>query len=83
MRSYSAVAMTVRMNRELQRRDCERPSERSTRHIEIALPSGVSYGAGDHLGIVPRNGLETIRRVLMRFKLDPSLYVTDLAARRR
>jgi cytochrome P450/NADPH-cytochrome P450 reductase len=76
MRSYSAVAMTVRMNRELQRRDCERPSERSTRHIEIALPSGVSYSAGDHLGIVPRNGLETIRRVLMRFKLDPSLYAT-------
>jgi cytochrome P450/NADPH-cytochrome P450 reductase len=76
MRSYSAVAMTVRMNRELQRRDCERPFERSTRHIEIALPGGVSYSAGDHLGIVPRNGLETIRRVLMRFKLDPSLYAT-------
>ena len=76
MRSYSAVAMTVRMNRELQRRDCEPPSERSTRHIEIALPSGVSYSAGDHLGIVPRNGLEAIRRVLMRFKLDPSLYAT-------
>ncbi len=76
MRSYSAVGMTVRMNRELQRRDCERPSERSTRHIEIALPAGASYGAGDHLGIVPRNGLESIRRVLMRFKLDPSLYVT-------
>jgi cytochrome P450 / NADPH-cytochrome P450 reductase len=76
MRSYSAVAMTVRMNRELQRRDCERPSERSTRHIEIALPSGVSYSAGDHLGIVPRNGLETIKRVLIRFKLDPSLYAT-------
>ena len=72
MRSYSAVAMTVRMNRELQRRDCERPSERSTRHIEIAFPSGVSYSAGDHLGIVPRNGLDTIRRALMRFKLDPS-----------
>jgi cytochrome P450 / NADPH-cytochrome P450 reductase len=76
MRSYSAVAMTVRMNRELQRRDGERPSERSTRHIEIALPSGVSYSAGDHLGIVPRNGLEAIRRVLTRFKLDPTLYAT-------
>jgi cytochrome P450/NADPH-cytochrome P450 reductase len=76
MRSYSAVAMTMRMNRELQRHDCEPPSERSTRHIEIALPSGVSYNAGDHLGIVPRNGLEAIRRVLIRFKLDPSLYAT-------
>jgi cytochrome P450 / NADPH-cytochrome P450 reductase len=76
MRSYSAVAMTVRTNRELQRRDGERPSERSTRHIEISLPSGVSYSAGDHLGIVPRNGLEAIRRVLTRFKLDPTLYAT-------
>ena len=83
MRSYSAVAMTVRMNRELQRRDCERPSERSTRHIEIAFPSGVSYSAGDHLGIVPRNGLDTIRRALMRFKLDPSLYRDDHVTRQR
>ena len=76
IRSYSAIAMTVRANRELQRRDCERPSERSTRHLEIALPPGLSYSAGDHLGIVPRNGLDAIRRVLLRFKLDPSLYVT-------
>ncbi|HZZ60265.1 MAG TPA: cytochrome P450 [Roseiarcus sp.] len=76
VRSYSAVAMTVRENRELQRRDCERPSERSTRHLEIALPAGLSYCAGDHLGVIPRNGLGQIRRVLQRFKLDPSLYVT-------
>ena len=38
MRSYSAVAMTVRMNRELQRRDGERPSERSTRHMRSRFP---------------------------------------------
>ena len=76
IRSYSAVGLTVRANRELQHRDCERPSERSTRHLEIALPSGVTYNAGDHLGIVPRNGLDQIRRVLLRFKLDASLYLT-------
>src|SRR5574337_706498 len=58
------------------RGDCERPSERSTRHVEIALPAGVSYAAGDHLGVVPRNGLDTIRRVFTRFRLAPSLYVT-------
>src|SRR3954470_17587014 len=75
IRSYSAVGMTVRANRELQHRACERPSERSTRHLEIALPSGVSYSAGDHLGLVPRNGLDQIRRVLLRFKLDPNLYL--------
>ena len=68
--------MTVRANRELQHRECERPSERSTRHLEIALPAGVTYQAGDHLGIVPRNGLDQIRRVLLRFKLDAGLYLT-------
>jgi len=76
IRSYSAVGMTVRANRELQRRDGERPSERSTRHLEIVLPSGVTYNAGDHLGIVPRNGLDQIQRVLLRFKLDAGLYLT-------
>ncbi len=74
--SYSATALTVRVNRELQNRDCERPSERSTRHLELALPSSVTYKTGDHLGIVPRNGLDQLRRVLLRFKLDPGLYVT-------
>ena len=53
-----------------------RPSERSTRHLEIALPAGVTYQTGDHLGIVPRNGLDQIRRVLLRFKLDAGLYLT-------
>ena len=76
IRSYSAVGLTVRANRELQHRECERPSERSTRHLEIALPTGVTYNAGDHLGIVPRNGLDQIQRVLLRFKLDASLYLT-------
>ena len=63
--------MTVRANRELQNRDCERPSQRSTRHLEIAVPQGMAYNAGDHLGIIPRNDLDQIRRVLRRFKLDP------------
>ena len=76
IRSYSAVAMTVHINRELQHRDCARPSERSTRHLEVTLPPGLDYRAGDHLGIVPRNGLDAIRRLLLRFRLDPSLYVT-------
>jgi cytochrome P450/NADPH-cytochrome P450 reductase len=76
IRSYSAVAMTVRSNCELQHRDGVPPAERSTRHLEIVLPPGLDYRAGDHLGVVPRNGLEAIRRVLLRFRLDPSLYVT-------
>ena len=77
--SYSAAAMTVRVNRELQNQGSERPSERSTRHLEIALPRGVTYRTGDHLGIVPRNHLDQIRRALVRFKLDAGLYVTITA----
>ncbi len=76
IRSYSAVGLTVRDNRELQNRACDRPSERSTRHLEFSLPAGVTYGAGDHLGIIPRNGIEQMRRVLLRFKLDAGLYLT-------
>ena len=40
-----------------------KPADRSTRHIEIALPSGTSYAAGDHLGVLPRNGIDLVRRV--------------------
>ena len=76
------MPLIVRANRELQRRDGERPSERSTRHLEIALPAGATYGAGDHLGVLPRNGVELIRRVLRHFKLDAGIYVTITPASR-
>ncbi|MFN8634972.1 MAG: cytochrome P450, partial [Chloroflexota bacterium] len=74
--SYSAVPMTVRGSRELQKHDGERPSDRSTRHIEIALPAGMTYAAGDHLGVMPRNSVELLQRVFYRFKLDASVWVT-------
>jgi cytochrome P450 / NADPH-cytochrome P450 reductase len=76
IRSYSATAMTVRANRELQTEDGPRPSDRSTRHLEIALPAGVAYSAGDHLGVVPRNGVDLVVRVLRQFKLDAGLLMT-------
>ena len=57
---------TVRMNRELQ----QSGSARSTRHIEIALPEGVTYVEGDHLGVVPRNPASLVNRVLRRFQMN-------------
>ena len=36
----------------------------------------VTYSAGDHLGVLPRNGVELLRRVFSHFKLDASVYVT-------
>lgn len=66
------VPMVVRINRELQSPADAGPPERSTRHIEIELPAGVSYRAGDHFGVVPRNDPTLIRRVASRFGVDPN-----------
>lgn len=41
-------------------------SERSTRHIEIALPAGSSYAAGDHLGVFPLNDPALVEAVAAR-----------------
>lgn len=64
--SYEAVHATVMENRELQ----QPGSERSTRHIEIELPEGVTYQEGDHLGVFPSNSKENVDRILRRFGLN-------------
>lgn len=74
--SYDAHPVTVRVNRELQKRDSARPSDRSTRHLQVMLAEGMTYHTGDHMGILPLNSLETLRRVLTRYNLDPGFYVT-------
>lgn len=65
-RTYEAVHASVVENRELQATG----SDRSTRHIEIALPEGVTYQEGDHLGVLPRNSKENVSRILKRFGLN-------------
>ncbi|MBL9004453.1 MAG: cytochrome P450 [Myxococcales bacterium] len=41
-------------------------SDRSTRHIEIELPEGVTYAAGDHLGVFPENPHDLVAAVATR-----------------
>lgn len=65
--SFDSKPMTVRANRELHNKGPENPSDRSTRHIELELPEGVSYRAGDHLGVIPHNSDSLVRRVAARF----------------
>jgi len=79
VRSYQAQAALVRVNRELQQASGAGAPERSTRHIEIALPAGVSYGTGDHLGVLPRNDAALIQRVMRRFTLDAGMHVVITA----
>lgn len=66
-----AVAMTVVGNRELQ----SSGSGRSTRHVEVALPDGLGYRAGDHLCVVPVNDPTLVERVERRFGFAPDAQV--------
>ncbi len=79
VRSYQAQPTLVEANWELQRTNGTGLPERSTRHIQIALPPGVSYGTGDHLGVLPRNDAILIQRVMRHFKLDAGMYMVITA----
>jgi cytochrome P450/NADPH-cytochrome P450 reductase len=75
LQSYRAQAATVQVNRELTAR-AGTLGGRSVRHLEITLPAGTSYAAGDHLGVLPRNDVSLVNRVLARFGLDAGQYAT-------
>ena len=70
-----AVEMTVLENRELQTADGAAKPARSTRHIEIALPEGVTYEPGDHLCVVPVNPPALVERALKRVGIDADAYI--------
>jgi cytochrome P450/NADPH-cytochrome P450 reductase len=38
-------------------------SAKRTRHLEVSLPAGVAYRAGDHLGICPKNDEDRVERL--------------------
>ena len=40
------------------------------KHIEIQLPTGMTYRAGDYLAVLPFNPKKTVSRVFRRFKLS-------------
>jgi len=62
----------VQVNSELQNKSGANPSDRSTRHIEVQLPAGISYRVGDHLSVVPRNDPALVDSVARRFGFLPA-----------
>lgn len=64
--------MKVQVNSELQNKTGANPSDRSTRHIEVQLPPGISYRVGDHLSVVPRNDPALVDSVARRFGFLPA-----------
>jgi len=67
-----AAPMKVVANTELQNKTAPNASDRSTRHIEVQLPAGISYRVGDHLSIVPRNDPALVDSVARRFGFLPA-----------
>ena len=65
------VPMKVLDNRELQTPVPGQPA-RSTRHIEVQLPPGMSYRVGDHLSVIPRNDPALVDAVARRFGFLPA-----------
>ncbi|MQT12373.1 bifunctional cytochrome P450/NADPH--P450 reductase [Segnochrobactrum spirostomi] len=61
----------VTVNRELQAAG----SSASTHHLEITLPAGIGYKAGDHLGVFPHNAADVVAAVAERCRLDLSATV--------
>lgn len=59
---------TITENRELVSQTQELPL--SKRHIEVALPAGMTYQAGDYLAVTVSNPPENVERVLRRFNLS-------------
>ena len=64
--------MKVLVNSELQNKAGANPSDRSTRHIEVQLPAGITYRVGDHLSVVPRNDPALVDSVARRFGFLPA-----------
>lgn len=70
LKGSEAWFASVGKNREL-----VRDVERSTRHIEIALPAGCSYSAGDHLGVYGCNPEAVVLAYLRRVSMAPDAVV--------
>jgi cytochrome P450/NADPH-cytochrome P450 reductase len=64
--------MKVLVNSELQNKTGANASDRSTRHIEVQLPTDISYRVGDHLSVVPRNDPALVDSVARRFGFLPA-----------
>ncbi len=66
------ASMKLLANSELQNKMGANPSDRSTRHIEVQLPSDITYRVGDHLSVVPRNDPALVDSVARRFGFLPA-----------
>ncbi len=69
--SLDATGFRIVTNRELLGRvEQHSPLVRSTRHIEFAVPPGVTYQTGDHIALIPRNATQVLSRAAAIAELE-------------
>ncbi len=73
--TLGARPMRVALNRELRGGGRRGVDGGSTRHIELDLPEGVRYQAGDHLGVVPHNSAALVQRAAARFGFEQDVTI--------
>jgi cytochrome P450/NADPH-cytochrome P450 reductase len=79
LRQHGVQLATMLENRELC--DLSAPFARSKRHLELELPPGLSYNAGDYLVVLPENDPELVERAARRFGLAGDTIVKLHASR--
>ncbi|RKL19585.1 Bifunctional cytochrome P450/NADPH--P450 reductase [Fusarium proliferatum] len=57
------------------------PGVQQKRHLELRLPAGGTFEAGDHLRVLPMNNPQDVRRVLTRFSVGWDTLLTISSAR--
>jgi len=54
----------------------ERKGSGEKRHLEVQLPAGVTYRAGDYLTVLPVNPADSVNRVMRRFHIPQDANIT-------
>lgn len=72
----SALRQDVKEAVVVEARSLTAPEAREKRHLEVQLPTGMTYRSGDYLAVLPINPIENVQRVMRRFHLPLDSNIT-------
>lgn len=72
----SQLQHDVKQGKVLMAKTLTAPGEPEKRHLEIELPDGMEYNAGDYLVILPNNPDNSIHRVLSKYSIPFDAVIT-------
>jgi cytochrome P450/NADPH-cytochrome P450 reductase len=72
----TTLRQDVKLGQVISVRSLTAPGEPEKRHLEIQLPSEMTYRPGDYLAILPFNPYSTVHRVLHKYHLPWDAVIT-------